>query len=172
MRHTDAGDAARQEVLTFLQTFRDERGYLPLINEIARGTQMYRNNVKFHLERLRELGKVDFVSDTDESHDSSKTLRAMGSVDAPMDPRGSICKDLPPVQLPARAEPVGRHTLTPSPSPSPARAPADPNRAEQLLGAIQQGALRPTLRNGRRSQSQPARPPPPQGGSGLCGVGC
>src|ERR1035437_9525987 len=98
------------------------------------------------------------TSDTDESHDSSKTLRAMGSVDAPMDPRVSICKDLPPVQLPARAEPVGRHTLTPSPSP--ARAPADPNRAEQLLGAIQQGALRPTLRNGRRSQPQPARPPP------------
>ena len=69
---TPEGDLVRRKMLKFMKAFQKEYGYMPVINEIAQGTGMFRNAVSFHLDRLREQGKVDFLDGM-----MSRTLRLL-----------------------------------------------------------------------------------------------
>jgi LexA DNA binding domain len=68
--HTAEGNLARERVLAFMVQFEKEHGYMPLIDEIASAVGMYRNGIGFHLKRMREDGKIDFVDGK-----MSRTLR-------------------------------------------------------------------------------------------------
>lgn len=58
---TMQGDAARQRILSFIRVFEKEHSYMPNLVEIADGTAMFRNSVRFHLEILRRAEKVAYT---------------------------------------------------------------------------------------------------------------
>lgn len=60
MHRTDEGRATRERLLDYLRQQQAEKGYLPPIAEMGRAMGMARNGVKWHLNILREEGKIDY----------------------------------------------------------------------------------------------------------------
>lgn len=58
---TMQGDAARQRIMSFIRVFEKEYSYMPNLVEIAQGTGLLRNSVRFHLEVLRRGERVAFT---------------------------------------------------------------------------------------------------------------
>jgi len=58
---TRAGKLTREGLMTFIREFEDENHYLPNIAEMARATGIFRTAVAWHLDKLRDEGKLTFV---------------------------------------------------------------------------------------------------------------
>jgi len=67
---TDEGAESRERLLAFMREHQKTMGYIPSIAAMARALGMNTTGVRWHLQKLRELGKVDY-------HDGamSKSLR-------------------------------------------------------------------------------------------------
>jgi len=58
---TDHGDQQRLSLMVFMRGFRKENGYMPSIKQIAEALGMQRTSVVWHLEMLREEGRIDYA---------------------------------------------------------------------------------------------------------------
>jgi hypothetical protein len=58
---TDHGDANRRALMLFMGGFKDSQNYLPTIADMSRGLGMHRTAVVWHLEMLRDEGRIDYV---------------------------------------------------------------------------------------------------------------
>jgi biotin operon repressor len=58
---TTHGDKQREALMLFMRAFRDTQHYLPTIADISSGLGMARTAVVWHLEMLRDEGRVDYV---------------------------------------------------------------------------------------------------------------
>lgn len=67
---TSHGADTRQQILDWIKAFKDEHGYMPTIKEVSEGTGLWRNGIVWHLEKLREEGRVKF-----EDGKMARTLR-------------------------------------------------------------------------------------------------
>lgn len=55
------GDKQRDALMLFMRAFKHDNRYLPSIAEMASDLNMQRTAVVWHLEKLREEGRVDYV---------------------------------------------------------------------------------------------------------------
>ncbi|GAA2163149.1 hypothetical protein [Pedococcus bigeumensis] len=58
---TDEGAASRARLLTFLKWHQQEHGFIPSIAAMSRALDMNSNGIRWHLKKLREEKKVDYV---------------------------------------------------------------------------------------------------------------
>jgi SOS-response transcriptional repressor LexA len=58
---TDHGDQIRLGLIMFMREFQKQNGYLPTIADMARGMDLHRTSVVWHLDMLREEGRIDYV---------------------------------------------------------------------------------------------------------------
>lgn len=58
---TTHGDKQRDALMLFMATFKDTNRYLPTIADMSSGLGMRRTAVVWHLEMLRDEGRVDYV---------------------------------------------------------------------------------------------------------------
>lgn len=58
---TTHGDKQRNALMLYMRAFRDTNRYLPTIADMATGLGMQRTAVVWHLEMLRDEGRVDYV---------------------------------------------------------------------------------------------------------------
>lgn len=58
---TTHGDKQRNALMFYMRAFRDKQHYLPTIADMASGLNMQRTAVVWHLEMLRDEGRVDYV---------------------------------------------------------------------------------------------------------------
>lgn len=57
---TSHGAETRQMIYDWIKAYKAEHGYMPTIQEVVKGTGMWRNGVNWHLQKLREEGRVKF----------------------------------------------------------------------------------------------------------------
>jgi hypothetical protein len=67
------GDKQREALMLFMREFSKQKSYLPTIADMASGLGWFRTNVVWHLEVLREEGRVDYV----DGH-MARSLRVLG----------------------------------------------------------------------------------------------
>jgi biotin operon repressor len=58
---TTHGDKQRNALMLFMHAFSKQKHYLPTIADMASGLGMQRTAVVWHLEMLRDEGRVDYV---------------------------------------------------------------------------------------------------------------
>lgn len=54
------GDLQRTKVLAYLKHFHKRHGYMPSLKEVSQATEVPRSTLAWHLDMLRDEGKVDF----------------------------------------------------------------------------------------------------------------
>lgn len=57
-RLTSKGDAIRSRMVTYLEHYQREKGYMPTIAGMSRDLDISKGSVQFHLAQLRIDGKV------------------------------------------------------------------------------------------------------------------
>jgi hypothetical protein len=58
---TAHGDQQRLGLIMFMREFEKQEGYLPTIADMAKGLNLHRTAVVWHLEMLRDEGRIDYV---------------------------------------------------------------------------------------------------------------
>jgi SOS-response transcriptional repressor LexA len=58
---TTQGDKQRNALMLFMREFSKEKSYLPTIADMASGLGWFRTAVVWHLEVLRDEGRIDYV---------------------------------------------------------------------------------------------------------------
>lgn len=58
---TAYGDRQRETLMLYMRAFSDSQHYLPTIADMASDLKMQRTAVVWHLEMLRDEGRVDYV---------------------------------------------------------------------------------------------------------------
>lgn len=56
-----AGDQRRKDILKFVRGYQKKNGFAPSIQQIADAVGIGKTGVRFHLDALREDGKVSWV---------------------------------------------------------------------------------------------------------------
>lgn len=57
---TEAGERVRASLMNYLRTHQAREGFLPGIYEMGRELDMRPTSVKWHLQKLRDKGLVDY----------------------------------------------------------------------------------------------------------------
>ena len=58
---TTHGDKQREALMLYMRTFRDVNRYMPTIANMASDLNMQRTAVVWHLDMLRDEGRIDYV---------------------------------------------------------------------------------------------------------------